>query len=101
MTKFTSEETHDLLGGVLNILMTDTVAGTINKFMKDSLNTGMTITQLEDYHLFYNGWPCLMRTQKIVELGPRTKVTTDEISWTYRSWRQYATKSEDPHATSL
>lgn len=95
VTKFTSEETHDLLGGVLNILMTDTVAGTINKFMKDSLNTGMTITQLEDYHLFYNGWPCLMRTQKIVELGPRTKVTTDEISWTYRSWRQYATKSED------
>lgn len=101
VTKFTSEETHDLLGGVLNILMTDTVAGTINKFMKDSLNTGMTITQLEDYHLFYNGWPCLMRTQKIVELGPRTKVTTDEISWTCRSWRQYATKSEDPHATSL
>lgn len=101
VTKYTPEETNDMVGGVFNILLQDTVADNVNKILRDSINMGMTIMQLEDYHLFYNGWPCMMRTQKIVELGPRTKVTTYEISWTYRSWRQYATKSEGTHATSL
>lgn len=101
VTKYSREETIDMLGSLFNILMKDTVVDTLNKFMKDSLNTGLTVTQLEDYHLFYNGWPCMMRTQKIVELGSLTKVTTDEISWTYRSWRQYAKEEEQPTATSL
>lgn len=101
VTKYTSEETSDMLGGLFNILMKDTLAGVVNKIFKDSVNTGMTITQLEDYHLFYNGWPCMMRTQKIVEFGNRTTVITDEIGWTYRAWHQYATKDDDPVPTSL
>ena len=90
VTKYSVEETRDLVGGVFNLIFKDGVADKFNQAMGDSLDTGMTITLLEDYNLFYNGWPCMMRKQKIIELGPRTKVSTDEIGWVYRSWRQYA-----------
>lgn len=90
VTKYSIEETRDLVGGVFNLIFKDGVADQFNQAMGDSLDTGMTITLLEDYNLFYNGWPCMMRKQKIVEFGPRTKVSTDEIGWVYRSWRQYA-----------
>lgn len=101
VTKYTAEETGDMLGGVFNILLKDTIAGGLNKIMKDSLDFGMTVTQVEDYHLFFNGWPKLMRTQKIVKFGPRTKITTDEIDWKYRSWRQYAVKRDEYQTTSF
>lgn len=101
VTKYTREETTDMFGSLFNILMKDTLAGIVNKVIRDSVNMGMTITQLEDYHLFYNGWPCMMRTQKIIEFGTRTTVITDEINWTYRQWNQYATKEEEPAPTSL
>lgn len=101
VTKYTAEETGDMLGGVFNILLKDTIAGGLNKIMKDSLDFGMTVTQVEDYHLFFNGWPKLMRAQKIVKFGSRTKITTDEIDWKYRSWRQYAVKRDEYQTTSF
>ena len=101
VTKYTADETGDMLSGVFNILLKDTIAGGLNKILKDSLDFGMTVTQLEDYHLFFNGWPSLMRTQKIVKFGPRTKIITDEIDWKYRSWRQYAVKNEEYNTTSF
>ena len=101
VTKYTAEETGDMLGGVFNILLKDTIAGGLNKIMKDSLDFGMTVTQVEDYHLFFNGWPKLMRAQKIVKFGSRTKITTDEIDWKYRSWRQYAMKRDEYQTTSF
>lgn len=101
VTKYTADETGDMLSGVFNILLKDTIAGGLNKILKDSLDFGMTVTQLEDYHLFFNGWPSLMRTQKIVKFGPRTKIITDEIDWKYRSWRQYAVKNEEYNMTSF
>lgn len=101
VTKYTADETSDMLGGVFNVLLKDTIAGGLNKIMKDSLDFGMTVTQLEDYHLFFNGWPKLMRTQRVVKFGPRTKITTDEIDWKYRSWRQYAVKRDEYQTTSF
>ena len=101
VTKYTAEETGDMLGGVFNILLKDTIADGLNKIMKDSLDFGMTVTQVEDYHLFFNGWPKLMRAQKIVKFGSRTKITTDEIDWKYRSWRQYAMKRDEYQTTSF
>ena len=101
VTRYTADEAGDMLGGVFNILLKDTIADGVNKVLKDSLNYGMTITRFTDYHLFFNGWPKLMRTQKIVKFGPRTKITTDEIEWTYRSWRQYAVKRDEYQTTSF
>lgn len=101
VTRYTAEEAVDMLGGVFNVLLKDTIAGGLNKIMKDSLDFGMTVTQLEDYHLFFNGWPKLMRTQRVVKFGPRTKITTDEIDWKYRSWRQYAVKRDEYQTTSF
>lgn len=101
VTRYTAEEAGDMLGGVFNVLLKDTIAGGLNKIMKDSLDFGMTVTQLEDYHLFFNGWPKLMRTQRVVKFGPRTKITTDEIDWKYRSWRQYAVKRDEYQTTSF
>lgn len=100
VTRLTPEEVVDKAGGVLNILLSDSIAGEANKAFKDSLNMGMTITQLEDYYLFYNGWPRLMRIQKITEFGPRTKVETDETGWTFRSWGNYFAKEEDARGAS-
>lgn len=101
VTKYTADETSDMLGGVFNILLDDTIANGVNRALKDSLDFGMTVTQLEDYHLFFNGWPKLMRAQKIVKFGSRTKITTDEIDWKYRSWRQYAVKRDEYQTTSF
>lgn len=101
VTKYTADETSDMLGGVFNILLDDTIANGVNRALKDSLDFGMTVTQVEDYHLFFNGWPKLMRAQKIVKFGSRTKITTDEIDWKYRSWRQYAVKRDEYQTTSF
>ena len=101
VTKYTADETSDMLGGVFNILLDDTIANGVNRALKDSLNYGMTITRLTDYHLFFNGWPKQMRAQRIVKFGPRTKITTDEIDWKYRSWRQYAVKRDEYQTTSF
>ena len=101
VTRYTADEAGDMLGAVFNILLKDTIADGVNKVLKDSLNYGMTVTRLTDYHLFFNGWPKLMRAQKIVKFGPRTKITTDEIDWKYRSWRQYAVKRDEYQTTSF
>ena len=101
VTRYTADEAGDMLGGVFNILLKDTIAGGVNKVLKDSLNYGMTITRLTDYHLFFNGWPKQMRAQRIVKFGSRTKITTDEIDWKYRSWRQYAVKRDEYQTTSF
>lgn len=101
VTRYTADEAGDMLGAVFNILLKDTIADGVNKVLKDSLNYGMTVTRLTDYHLFFNGWPKLMRAQKIVKFGSRTKITTDEIDWKYRSWRQYAVKRDEYQTTSF
>ncbi len=95
------EETLDMVGGVTNILLKDSLASNFNKLLSDSLKVGMKRTLLQDYNIFFNGWPSLVRTQKIVEVGPRKKVSTDEIEWTYRSWRQYAVKRDEYQTTSF
>lgn len=101
VTKYNMEETRDLLGGVFNLLFKDSVAGKLDQVVTDSIKNGMTVTMLQDYNLFYNGWPCVMRKQKTVEFGRRTNVSTDEIRWVYRSWHQYATKQPKGHVASF
>ncbi len=90
-----------MVGGVLGLVMEDGFADSLNTVIKDSLKTGATVTNLEDYHIFYNGWPCMMRTKKITEFGGRQRIKSDEIEWLYRSWRQYEVKDEDVHTTSF
>lgn len=99
--KFTAEETLSLIGNVFGMLLTDSLSSEFNKVAADSLDGGMTITNLEDYYIFYNGWPCMMRTQKITEIEDRQDVTTDEIEWTWRYWQYELTKREEPDAKSM
>lgn len=99
--KFSIDETLGLINGVSAILLEDKIADKLNKVMKDSIKEGCTATNLEEFFIFYNGWPCMMRTQKIIEFGRRKDIQSDEIEWTYRSWRQYATKEEELQNTSL
>lgn len=99
--KFSVDETLNMMGGVLSLLLEDKLADKTNKIMKDSLKTGATVTTLEDFFIFYNGWPCMMRTQKIIEFGGRKEIRSDETEWTYRSWRQYGTKEDELQQTSF
>lgn len=99
--KFSIDETLSMVGGVFNLLFEDQSADKMNDVIKDSLKTGLSITNLEDYFIFYNGWPCMMRTQKIIEFSRRKEIRDDEIEWTYRSWREYATKEEELQNTSF
>lgn len=99
--KFTAEETASLIGNVIGMLLTDSLSSRFNEIAADSLDGGMKITNLEDYYIFYNGWPCMMRTQKIVELEDRRDVTTDEIEWTCRFWQYELIKPEEQDTKSM
>lgn len=99
--KFSIDETLDMVGGALGLLMDEDVSGKLSNVMKDSLKTGATVTYLEDYNIFYNGWPCMMRTQRIIDFGSRRTVKSDEIEWSYRSWRNYSAKEAEVESTSF
>lgn len=97
--KFSIDETLSLVGGALGLLMTDSIGEMTTKVLKDSVKEGATATVLEDYYIFYNGWPCMMKNQKIVDFCGRSKVTTRTLVWTYRSWREFEAK--EPEASHL
>lgn len=99
--KFSIDETISLVGGALGLLMTDSIGEMTTKLLKDSVKEGATATVLEDYYIFYNGWPCMMKNQKIVDFCGRSKVTTKTIVWTYRSWREYDAKEPEAANVSL
>lgn len=99
--KFSIDETLDMVGGALGLLMDEDVSGKLSNVMKGSLKTGATVTYLEDYNMFYNGWPCMMRTQRIIDFGSRRTVKSDEIEWSYRSWRNYSAKEAEVESTSF
>jgi hypothetical protein len=96
VTMLSGEEAATLVGNVFNVLTTGDVAGKLQQTIADSLNTQVSITNLEDYHFFFNGWPKLMRTQKIVEVKDHKNVDETAIEWVGYRWGTYGGEAEEP-----
>lgn len=97
VTTIPNEEAKELLAGVLGLTLTDTIASQVNEVFSQALEGDMTITQLEDYHYFYNGWPRLMRKQKIVRAMNHVNVEETTIEWDKMHWAGNAQgSSEEP-----
>lgn len=100
-TRLTRDETVELVGNVFGMLLQDSIADKTRKVLQDSLNAGVTVTQLEDYNFFYNGWPCAMRTCKIVKFADIKTVKSKSLVWTYRSWREFDAQATKPEGVSM
>lgn len=66
----------------------------------DSMKTVMkdqdvSVTQNEYYGFFYNGWPKLCYTEKIVNFGLAKNIELNLIEWTSRHWNIYETSNEE------
>ncbi|KXB47643.1 hypothetical protein HMPREF1870_00647 [Bacteroidales bacterium KA00344] len=96
VTTLSGEEAAALIGNVFNVLATGEVAGKLQQLMVDSLKTQMTVTNLEDYHYFFNGWPKLMRKQKIIEIKDHKNVDESSIEWADYIWGTYGGEAEEP-----
>lgn len=96
ITHLSADESATLAGSILGILTTDSISGKVEQALRDSLTQGISIKQLEDYRYFFNGWPRLMRTQKISGLPRHLQIDERSIEWAERSWGNYAPQSEEP-----
>lgn len=98
VTTLSKEETAALVGNVFNVITTGKVAEQMSRTMDEHLNTGLTITNLEDYHYFYNGWPRLMRRQKITKVMDQSKIEESTIEWEKHRWGSFGEADEEPKA---
>lgn len=99
VTRLSATDVSAMMAGISGTFFTDSLANETNRVFRDSLRAEMTIHDLEDYNYFYNGWPQLMRTQRIVEYYTEKRIDTDEIEWISYSWpNNYATEDEGDKA---
>lgn len=89
VTTVSNEETKELVGNVFGTLMEDSIAGKADQAFKENVKGNLTVTNLEDYHYFYNGWPRLMRTQKVVKIMTHQQVEEQTIEWDEGAWNIY------------
>lgn len=100
-TRLSRDETVELVGNVFGVLLQDSIANKATTVLRDSLKAGATITFLEDYNYFYNGWPCAMRTCKIIEFANIKVVKQQGMVWTYRSWNNYEAEATKPEGVNM
>lgn len=99
VTTVSKEETVELVGNVFGVLMEDSIASKVDQVFKENLKENvkdnLSITNLEDYHYFFNGWPRLMRTQKVVKFMTHQQVEEQTIEWGERSWNVYGSNEAE------
>lgn len=101
ITRLSANDVSAMMAGFSGALFTDSLADAANKVYRDSLRAEMTIHDLEDYRYFYNGWPQMMRTQRIVEYVTVKRINTDEIECIDYSWPNVFIKEDDGDKTKL
>lgn len=89
VTTISNEEAGELMGTVMGMLLENGVANKANQAMKGAVKGDLTVTNLEDYHYFFNGWPRLMRTQKIAKVMQFQQVEENTIEWDEHTWHAY------------
>lgn len=99
VTTLSNDEAQDLLGSVFNMLLTDSVAGKVNAVLADSIAGSLVIRDLIDFHYFYNGWPRLMRKQRVAELMDYKTVDETTIEWSTYHWKPTDRSAEEPKRT--
>ena len=94
VTTIPKEDTKDMVSGVIGMFYQGNVVEEADKLLTGEANEGITITNLEDYYYFFNGWPSLMRKQNRTEILNQQRITEERIEWTERSW-QASTEIDD------
>lgn len=96
------EDAMDLGINSASLLLKENVADSLSRMKNDLVDSMKTVlkdqdvsvTQNEYYSFFFNGWPKLCYTEKIVDVGLVKNMELNLIEWSSRHWNIYETAEE-------
>ena len=97
------EDAMDLGINSASLLLKENVADSLSKMKSDLVDSVKTVlkdrdvsvTQNEYYGFFFNGWPKLCYTEKIVDVGLVKNMELNLIEWSSRHWNIYEAADEE------
>ena len=97
------EDAMDLGINSASLLLKENVADSLSKIKSDLVDSVKTVlkdkdvsvTQNEYYGFFFNGWPKLCYTEKIVDVGLVKNMELNLIEWSSRHWNIYEAADEE------
>lgn len=69
--------------------------------VESAIDEDAKVSLIEDYDLFYNGWPCDMEYSKVTDLKNVRNIEIYRIQWTSRVWGVYTDGDEQQEGVSM
>lgn len=93
-TTIPKEDVKEHVKNTINMVVGDKYAGNINEDFDKMEYQDATVTSIEDYNYFYNGWPCEMEHTKITDMMGIKTIEINKATWTYRAWGVFTGAAE-------
>ena len=69
--------------------------------VESAIDEDAKVSLIEDYDLFYNGWPCDMEYSKVTDLKNVRNIEIYRIQWTSRVWGVHTDGDEQQEGVSM
>ena len=86
-TQVPAEEAKGIADQLMDIVMADNLIGRVNHLL-DKGNDDLWLTNTEEYHYFFNGWPCMILRQQTIRYGKDQNLKMKRVEWTRRTWAE-------------
>ena len=94
VTTIPKEDLKETIGNYINLTLSDEYAGKVNDEIKKQELEDATVTDVEQYSYFYNGWPSEMEHLKQIEIMGTKIIDYKNAIWTSRVWGIYGNQTE-------
>ena len=69
--------------------------------VESAIDEDAKVSLIEDYDIFFNGWPCDMEYTKVTDLKNVRNIECYRIQWTKRTWGTYGEGTDQEQGTDL